>query len=176
VSDVISYNPKEKKSLPRFPSLNFKASDYKDSIFYCEDEDFVAYDRDLIRGVYNDIGDFGVATLIGNAWASAMQSRLAITVERKEVGLQADCFTGAWVGSVPVDQECTVQARGLPETREAAFALSPGDLDEVVQAFLVFGDPAEAKEATRGTAFERMEAFRLGFFQDEQACLPLAGG
>jgi predicted metalloprotease len=176
VSDVISYNPKDKKSLPKCPSLNFKTSDYKDSIFYCEDEDFVAYDRDLIRGVYNDIGDFGVATLVGNAWASAMQSRLAITGESKQVGLQADCFTGAWVGSVPIDQEQTTQARNAPATRQAAFSLSPGDLDEVVQAFLVFGDPAEAKEATRGTAFERMEAFRLGFFQDEQACLALVGG
>jgi predicted metalloprotease len=175
VSDVISYNPKDKKSLPKCPSLNFKASDYKDSIFYCQDEDFVAYDRDLIRGVYNEIGDFGVATLVGNSWASAMQSRLGITGESKEVGLQADCFTGAWVGSVPVDQEATVQARGLPETRQASFSLSPGDLDEVVQSFLVFGDPAEAKESTRGTSFERMEAFRLGFFQDEQACLSLAG-
>jgi predicted metalloprotease len=105
-----------------------------------------------------------------------MQSRLGITGESKEVGLQADCFTGAWVGSVPVDQQGTVQARGQTGSREAAFALSPGDLDEVVQSFLVFGDPAEAKEAVRGTSFERMEAFRLGFFQDEQSCLPLAGG
>jgi predicted metalloprotease len=86
------------------------------------------------------------------------------------LGLQADCFTGAWVGSVPIDQEGTVQARGLPEDREASFALSPGDLDEVVQSFLVFGDPVEAKEAVRGTSFERMEAFRLGFFQDEATC------
>ena len=176
VSDVISYNPKDRKSLPKCPSLNLTATDYKDSIFYCEDEDFVAYDRDLVRGVYNEIGDFGVATLVGNAWASAMQSRLGITGESKEVGLQADCFTGAWVGSVPVDQQGTVQARGQTGSREAAFALSPGDLDEVVQSFLVFGDPAEAKEAVRGTSFERMEAFRLGFFQDEQSCLPLAGG
>jgi len=44
-----------------------------------------------------------------------------------------------------------------------------------VQSFLVFADPVEAKEASRGTAFERMEAFRLGFFQDEQACLALTG-
>jgi predicted metalloprotease len=176
VSDVISYNPKDRKSLPECPSLNLKASEYKGSVFYCEDEDFVAYDRDLVRGVYDEIGDFGVAILIGNAWASAVQSRLGITGESKEIGLQADCFTGAWVGSVPVDQEGTVQARGLPNTREASFALSPGDLDEVVQAFLVFADPTEATEAVRGTAFERMEAFRVGFFQDEQACLPLAGG
>jgi hypothetical protein len=71
---------------------------------------------------------------------------------------------------VPIDQEGTVQARGLLQTREASFALSPGDVDEIVQSFLVFGDPVEANEAVRGTSFERMEAFRLGFFQDEATC------
>jgi predicted metalloprotease len=173
VSDVVSYNPKDKGSLPK--CSGYKTSDYKGSIFYCPDEDFVAYDRNLVRGVYGEFGDFAVSVLVGNAWASAMQSRLDITGDSKTIGLQADCLTGAWVGSVPVDQEGTVQARNQPETREASFSLSPGDLDEVVQSFLVFADPVEAKEATRGTAFERMEAFRLGFFQDEQACLALTG-
>lgn len=176
VSDVISYNPKDRKSLPDCPSLNLAPRDYKNSVFYCEDEDFIAYDRDLIRGVYDEIGDFGASVLIGNAWASAMQSRLGITGESKDVGLQADCFTGAWVGSVPVDQEGTTAARNAPVTREFTFALSPGDLDEVVQSLLLFADPVEAKEAVRGTAFERMEAFRLGFFQDEFACEQLTTG
>ncbi len=173
VSDVVSYNPKDKGSLPKCPG--FKASDYKDTIFYCEDQDFVGYDRNLIRGVYGEFGDFAVAVLVGNAWASAMQSRLGLTGDDKTIGLQADCLTGAWVGSVPVDEQSTEQARGGPNTREAAFSLSPGDLDEVVQSFLVFGDPAEAKQSVRGTAFERMEAFRLGFLQDEQSCLSLTG-
>jgi predicted metalloprotease len=176
VSDVISYNPKDRKSLPECPSLNFAPGDYKGSVFYCEDNDFVGYDRDLIRQTYREIGDFGVAVLIGNAWASAMQARLGVTSEdTRAIGLQTDCFTGAWAGSVPVDQDATVQARGAPQTREASFSFSPGDLDEVVQAFLVFGDPVDAEEAVRGTSFERMEAFRLGFFQDEQACLALTG-
>ncbi|HMG25512.1 MAG TPA: neutral zinc metallopeptidase [Acidimicrobiia bacterium] len=172
-SDVVSYNPKDKGSLPK--CSGFKASDFKDTILYCQDGDFVAYDRNLIRNVYGEFGDFAVAVLVGNAWASAMQSRLDITGDNKTIGLQADCLTGAWVGSVPVDQEGTESARGGPETRQAAFSLSPGDLDEVVQSFLVFGDPAGAKEAVRGTAFERMEAFRLGFLQDEQSCLSLTG-
>jgi predicted metalloprotease len=175
VSDVISYNPKNRKSVPQCRSLNLKPSDYKNTVFYCADEDFIAYDRDLIRIVYDQIGDFGVSVLFGNAWASAMQTRLGITGYSKEVGLQADCFTGAWAGSVPVDQEGMVQARGRPETRQAALLLSPGDLDEVVESFLVFGDPPGAKQFVRGTSFERMEAFQLGFFQDEQACRPLAG-
>jgi len=78
-------------------------------------------------------------------------------------------------------RECSRRRAGLrtapggPETRNFAFSLSPGDLDEVVQSFLVFGDPANAKESVRGTAFERMEAFRLGFLQDEQSCLALTG-
>jgi hypothetical protein len=173
VSDVVAYNPKDKGSLPK--CSGFKTSDYKDAIFYCQDEDVVAYDRNLVRGVYGGLGDFAVSVLVGNAWASAMQSRLGITADSKTIGLQSDCLTGAWVGSVPVDQQQTVQARGQVETRQAAFSLSPGDLDEVVQSFLVFADPVEAKKAARGTAFERMEAFRLGFFQDEQACLALTG-
>jgi predicted metalloprotease len=172
-SDVIGYNPKDKSSLPKCPG--FKTSDYKDTIFYCQDQDFVAYDRNLIRNVYGQYGDFAVAVLVGDAWASAMQSRLGITGGDKSVGLEADCLTGAWVGSVPVDQQGTTEARGAPETRQAAFSLSPGDLDEVVQSFLVFGDPAGANQAVRGTAFERMQAFREGFFQDEQACLSRTG-
>jgi predicted metalloprotease len=173
VSDVVSYNSEDKGSLPK--CSGFKASDYKDSIFYCQDEDVVAYDRNLVRGVYGAFDDFAVSVLVGNLWASAMQSRLGITGDSKTISLQASCLTGAWVGSVPVDQEGTVQARGQLETREASFSLSPGDLDEVVQSFLVFADPVEAKKASRGTAFERMEAFRHGFFQDEQACLALTG-
>lgn len=176
VSDVISFNPKDRQSLPECPSLNLEPSDYKDTVFYCADDDFVAYDRTLARRVYDNIGDFGVSVLIGNAWASAMQSRLGVTGQSKAVGLQADCFTGAWVGSVPVDQEGTVQARGTPVNREFAFVLSPGDLDEVVQSFLVFADPTESTEGTRGTAFERTEHFRLGFFEDESACQQLLTG
>jgi predicted metalloprotease len=172
-SDVVSYNPTDKGSLPKCPG--FKTSDYKDTVFYCQDEDFVAYDRNLIRNVYGQFGDFAVAVLVGNAWASAMQSRLGVTGDNKTIGLQADCLTGAWVGSVPVDAQGSEAARGGPETRNFAFSLSPGDLDEVVQSFLVFGDPANAKESVRGTAFERMEAFRLGFLQDEQSCLALTG-
>ena len=116
VSDVVAYNPKDKGSLPK--CSGFKTSDYKDAIFYCQDEDVVAYDRNLVRGVYGAFGDFAVSVLVGNAWASAMQSRLGITGDSKTIGLQSDCLTGAWVGSVPVDQQQTVQARGQVETRQ----------------------------------------------------------
>ncbi|MEY2448982.1 MAG: hypothetical protein QOH79_2458, partial [Acidimicrobiaceae bacterium] len=54
----------------------------------------------------------------------------------------------------------------LPPT--ASIHLSPGDLDEAVATFLAFGaKAAEAAAGTpeRGTAFERLDAFRSGFFE-----------
>ena len=56
--------------------------------------------------------------------------------------------------------------RGLPDS--AIVRLSPGDLDEAVATFLAFGaKAAEVKSGTaeRGTAFERLDAFRSGFFE-----------
>jgi len=175
VSDVISYNPKDKKSLPACKSLKLKPSDYKDTIFYCADKDFIAYDRNLVSSVYRDTGDFGVAEILGNAWASAMQSRLNIQSTDEKLGLQADCLSGSWVGSVPIDQDGTIQARGAPEDRQASFSLSPGDLDEVVGAFLIFGNPT-GEAGSRGTAFERLDSFRNGFLNGEDACLAMTAG
>jgi predicted metalloprotease len=111
-----------------------------------------------------------MSVLIGNAWTSAMQSRLGVTSDDPApLGLQADCFAGAWVGSVPIDQDGTVQACVSSRPGSLLRALARRSR-EVVQSFLVFGDPVEANEAVRGTSFERMEAFRLGFFQDEATC------
>ena len=88
VSDVISYNPKDKGSLPK--CSGYKASDYKDSIFYCPDEDFVAYDRNLVRSVYGEFGDFAVSVLVGNAWARRRQQddRVASRLPDRRVGRQ----------------------------------------------------------------------------------------
>jgi len=56
--------------------------------------------------------------------------------------------------------------RQLPD--EAQMRLSPGDLDEIVAAFLQFGakpTDAQSGKAPTGTAFQRLSAFRTGFFE-----------
>jgi hypothetical protein len=66
-----------------------------------------------------------------------------------------------WVATTKTDE---VNAT-LPQT--AFIHLSPGDLDEAVATFLAFGaKAAEAAAGTpeRGTAFERLDEFRSGFF------------
>ena len=51
--------------------------------------------------------------------------------------------------------------------------LSAGDLDEAIQSFLIFRDTDKISAGTGATAFENVDAFRLGFFQGEQSCVDL---
>lgn len=127
-------------------------------VYYCEADDYIAYDEPgLIEPVYEDIGDFAVSLLIGNAFADRVQRQLDIDLEGVERSLQADCMSGAWVGDL--------EARAA--AGEADFQLSPGDLDEGVIAFLRFGDQ-RADEL--GTAFERVDRFRAGLVEGLGAC------
>ncbi len=181
VNDIVEYDSTRKKSLPACASLGLKPSrpkPYDDSVFYCPDEDFIAFDGDIMANVYDAIGDLGVMTLISNAWGQAIQTRLDLRGQALDLGLQADCFSGSWTGSLGVDAENTTNGRGLPVDVEGyTLTLSPGDLDEVVQTFLVFADPTDIEEANRGSAFDRIAAFRTGYFSQtpEADCLAITG-
>ncbi len=60
-------------------------------------------------------------------------------------------------------------AEFLQQIPEQQLQLSPGDLDEVIIAFLAFGGETEA------SAFERTAAFRAGFVQGFDACEAFLG-
>jgi predicted metalloprotease len=179
VSDIIEYDATRKRTLPACETHGLRPSrpkPYDDTIFYCPDEDFIAFDADLMANVYDSIGDLGVMTLVSNAWAEAIQTRLDLRGRPVDLGLQADCFSGSWTGSLGAYEDGTLNGRGVPvEIAEYSLVLSPGDLDEVVQTFLVFADPADVEEARRGTAFERIGAFRIGYFSEnpEAECLAI---
>lgn len=179
VSDIVEYDSTRKKTLPACKSLGLKPSKpkiYNDTVFYCPDDDYIAFDGDIMANVYDSIGDLGVMTLISNAWAEAIQARLDIRGRPIDLGLQADCFSGSWTGSLGAFDGGTINGRGLPVDVEGyTLSLSPGDLDEVVQTFLVFADPVAVGEARRGTAFDRINAFRLGYFSQtpEADCLAI---
>jgi predicted metalloprotease len=171
VDDVDGYDPRRRSQLPECEALNLdpkRAKRYREQVFYCPGEGYIAYDENLIEDVHGQIGDFGAMLLIGNAWASAMQEELELAGE----ALQADCFTGAWAGSIPLDLDGDgfgdFAARGTEVIRDPDFGnaeifLSPGDLDEVVIAFLAFSESA-TERGQELTAFERLASFRGGFF------------
>jgi predicted metalloprotease len=171
VEDVDGYDVRRRSALPECEALNLdpdRPKQYRGQVFYCPGEDFIAYDEDLIASAHGEIGDFGAMLLLGNAWAAGMQEDLELEGET----LQADCFTGAWAGSIPLDLDGDglgdFAARGTdvirdPDLGNASIFLSPGDLDEVVAALLAFSE-ASTESGTELSAFERLASFRGGFF------------
>jgi len=77
---------------------------------------------------------------------------------------QADCFAGAWVAYVILENSENI-------------TLSPGDLDEAIAGFVVFrdapGTPEEDPEA-HGSAFQRIGAFQDGVINGAEACVVYA--
>jgi hypothetical protein len=87
-----------------------------------------------------------------------------VTGEDKALELQQSCFCRSWTGSI---------AAGGHDT---TLVLSPGDLDEVIQSYLIFTDEGKVAAGTGASAFENVDAFRVGFFQGEGACLDYVPG
>jgi predicted metalloprotease len=142
---------------------SFKGDDAVGKYLYCADDDTISWDEaELMPEVYSKIGDLGQAEIIGKLYSQRAQHLAGLPVDTVAATLQADCFTGVWVATTKTDEVNS----GLPDS--AVVRLSPGDLDEAVATFLAFGAKAaevKAGTAERGTAFERLDAFRSGFFE-----------
>ena len=124
---------------------------------YCEDENIVVIDGDGLAGDLYSIGDFAVASELGQLWATAAQSQLGVG-DNDDATLQADCMTGFWGASTFPDVEDVTPGSDL--------AISAGDLDEGIMGFLAYGTSGDG----RPTVFERSDALRTGVFGDPRAC------
>jgi predicted metalloprotease len=121
--------------------------------FYCVPDDTIYIDDVELVPSLDEIGDFAFGGEIARQYAFAAQARLGILERVADTDLHADCVTGVFsaaefFGEIPGEQE---------------LVLSPGDLDEIIIAFLAFG-------GGDSTAFERTAAFRTGFVDDYGAC------
>ena len=111
--------------------------------------------------VYESIGDLAEGEIIGKLYSQRAEALADLPTDTIDGALQADCLTGVWISTMRPENVIA----SLPE--DAVINLSPGDLDEIVAGFLQFGaKPAdvESGEAKTGTAFQRLSAFRAGFF------------
>ncbi len=120
--------------------------------FYCASDDTIYIDATGLVPALDGIGDFAFGGEVAHLYAVAAQSQLGIT-DRDVDGRHADCLTGVY-SAAEFEQRIADQK----------LQLSPGDLDEIIIAFLTFGDD------TGVSAFERTDAFRTGFSQGEGAC------
>ena len=122
--------------------------------FFCAADDTIYIDNAELVPALDEIGDFAVGGEIARQYAFAAQAQLDLFDDSTEEGrLHADCLTGVYTA-----------AEFLQRVPDQQLVLSPGDLDEILIAFLAIG------EDTGTTAFERTAAFRIGFVDGATAC------
>lgn len=122
--------------------------------FYCVADDTAYMDGDELIPALAEIGDFAFGGELARLYAFAAQEQLGIEPDDEVVGaLHADCLTGVFAA-----------AEFLQTVPEQRLVLSPGDLDEIIVAFLAFGGEAGT------SAFERTAAFRAGFVEGADPC------
>jgi len=132
-----------------------------DGVIYCADSDAIVYSTVTLQKASDGIGDMGAGVYIATAWASAVQSDLGYRIGTAAARARSECLTGAWAGAVE-DGTATTK-------RNAAISFSPGDLDEVIAAFVA--TDGTSSKVDRGTVFDRFTAFRTGFEGGPSACL-----
>ncbi len=119
-------------------------------------------DGTLARQLYDNVGDFAAATILGRAYAAQVQDVLGEGGTTLQKSLQADCLTGSWAASM-----------FLQDRPDSSLKMSPGDLDKAVMALLVSSDRGtdlRSGTATVGTAFQRISALRSGFMDGIAEC------
>ena len=131
---------------------------------YCAPTDTLLLDDDgALQPLYENFGDFGPGFVLGLGWAEKALTLEGVDTSTATAGLRADCLVGNWAGAavtgIPTGR---TDANGVAES----IALSPGDLDEAIQAILFLGD----RQSGPADAFERVEAFRRGFFGEPADC------
>ena len=97
--------------------------------------------------------------MIASAWATHVQTIQQIpgvADNDLEVVFQADCYSGGWTAA-------------LFNGALSGGSLSPGDLDEFVQAFLVYSRARGIKSNVPIT-FLRVAFFRAGFLDGYNSC------
>ena len=132
-------------------------------VAHCLGDGSVHVDVDgVLATLYDRFGDFGSAYVLALGWSQRAQASLGLASATPSARLQADCLTGTWAAAAADGISVGVDDQGAP----IGGALSPGDLDEAIQAILFLGDTRVG-----AGAFERVGAFRSGFLGGTAACL-----
>jgi predicted metalloprotease len=124
-----------------------------DSVTYDASTNSIDYDTTTMQNVHDNIGDFGSGLLVATAWGSAVEHQLGASLGTDAARRGAECLAGAWASDL-------------------SSKLSPGDLDEAVTVLVAAGTGRSSEaQSDRGTAFERVAAFRAGFKHGPSKCV-----
>ena len=127
--------------------------------FYCPSGNFLAWDEDLMRAGYTQIGDAWVYLVIAHEWGHAIQAQLPDRFVSRAVELQADCLAGAALQGA-ADQQLV--------------RIEPGDDEEIAQTLQAVADDYRwTDESSHGNARQRTAAFQAGVRDGVEGCLRL---
>ena len=157
-----------KKQLPDCGGSIPPRGDIRNRVFYCLDDGYFAFDEPYLQHVYDDIGDMGVATLLANPFATyvqTLQNFPGAADNADNAVLGADCYTGGFAAAM-YNETLSSETLGLSDGDPI---LSPGDLDETVQAFIDYS-AARGLSKDLDVTFVRLRAFRDGFFNGYGVC------
>lgn len=144
-----------------------------DAAVFCTDSNTVAYDDDYLHALYDTFGDLSYGYPIASAYSDAVQTALQFPLVGEPRVLLNDCLVGAWIRDIVPSG---LDADGQPVASNPAqeILLSAGDLDEVVSTAILEGDASSTTDL-RGTAFEKIDAFRTGVLSTLAGCQALLG-
>ncbi|GAA2311855.1 hypothetical protein GCM10010149_73270 [Nonomuraea roseoviolacea subsp. roseoviolacea] len=126
--------------------------------FYCPDGHFIAYDRDWMESLWNEMGDGSVYLIIPHEFGHAVQAQLQTGFRLNvQAELQADCYAGGTLSAL---------------VRSGALRAEPGDEDELLLNLEAAGDPTDdwLDPAAHGTAEQRQQSFATGYNEGVTAC------
>jgi predicted metalloprotease len=162
VNKRLPYDPANGEAIPDCGGERAPAELYVGNAFYCEPDDYIAWDdTGLFPDLYDVFGDFAVGLVIAHEYGHAMQARGRLNGQTIVLELHADCLAGAWAAAVAAGEG------GMAPFFER------DDLDAAVGGFLTFADPLgtpAADTGAHGTAFDRLNAFGEGFERGLSPC------
>lgn len=134
------------------PSCNGSTVDQ--SVLYCAANNSIYFDGSHeFPTIYQKFGDYSVATLLATAYSFAARRDLSKSITGRTALLGAICYSGAYTYDV------------FAHPSRHRFQLSPGDLDEALQALLLGVNQSSFDGLQGSTGFQRLNAFQVGFRQ-----------
>ena len=125
--------------------------------YYCPSGNFLAWDENLMRAGYTQIGDAWVYLVIAHEWGHAIQAQLPERFVSQAVELQADCLAGAALQGA---------------AQEGLVRIEPGDGEEIAQTLAAVADDYPwTDESSHGNARQRTAAFQQGVSDGVEGCL-----
>jgi predicted metalloprotease len=122
-------------------------------VFYCAQNNTIFFDREALRQVSQNTkdSDYAPMTLMGIAYAEAVEAQAGRSTDGPDGLRRAICLDGVYTE--------VVTQRDSPN----ALVLSPGDLDEAVQALLFYAGLDNFFGGRGMFGFDRLQAYRQGF-------------